>query len=99
MKISIPIDNNIKSLKLINGLKFSSREVEIISFLVAGRSTKKIAQFFSLSPRTIENNIHNMMSRLGANSRQGIIDFIERSDKFFLIKAHYEKLVIHDNFI
>src|SRR5260221_993824 len=99
MKISLPSDNNIKKLSVINGLKFSSREIEIIAFLIAGRSTKKIAQFFSLSPRTVENYIYNMMGKLGVNSRQGIIDFIEKSDKFSLIKAHHEKLVIHDSFI
>src|SRR5260221_7755486 len=98
MEICLPSDKSINNLGIVNGLKFSPREIDIIAALIAGRSTKKIAHFLSLSPRTIENYIYNTMSKLGVNSRQGIIDFIEKSDKFSHIKNHYENLLLHNSF-
>lgn len=82
---------NLRSIRNIN---FTSRELDIIAFILAGRTAKKTAAFFSISPRTVEIHIRNIMSKLGCNSRESIIDFVEKSDKFMLIKKHYSQLLI-----
>lgn len=76
-------------LQAINGIKLTRREIDIIAFFVCGRSAKKIAGFFSISPKTVENHVHNIMVKLGCNSREGIIDFIEKSDKLPFLRKYY----------
>jgi tetratricopeptide (TPR) repeat protein/DNA-binding CsgD family transcriptional regulator/GTPase SAR1 family protein len=73
----------------INGIKFTPREVDILSCLLGGRTAKKIASFLLLSPKTIENYIHNIMVKLECNSRESIVNFLEKSDKVSLLRQHY----------
>ncbi|KAB2834600.1 MAG: helix-turn-helix transcriptional regulator, partial [Caedimonadaceae bacterium] len=57
-------DNEIRysqDLETINGIRFTPREIDAIAFIVSGRSTKKIASFLSISPKTVDNHIHNIM--------------------------------------
>ncbi|MBY0500940.1 MAG: tetratricopeptide repeat protein [Alphaproteobacteria bacterium] len=79
----------LKHLQTINGVKLTRREVDIISFFVCGRSAKKFASFFNISPKTVESHTHNIMLKLGCNSRESIIDFIEKSDKFPNLRKYY----------
>jgi len=82
-----------KHLESINGIKFTPREIDIISCLLSGRTPKVIASFLSISPRTIETHIRNIMLKVECNSREGIINFIEKTDKGTLIKKHYLNLL------
>jgi tetratricopeptide (TPR) repeat protein/DNA-binding CsgD family transcriptional regulator len=77
----------------INGIKFTPREIDILACILSGRTAKKIASFLSLSPKTVENYIHNISIKLECNSRESIIDFLEASDKVHLLKQHYSELV------
>ena len=79
-------------LTIINGKKFTRREIDIIACLVCGRAAT-IPLFLSIATRTVETHVHNIMLKIECNSRESIIDFIEHSDKRLLIKAHYESLV------
>jgi len=83
----------VEHLKLINGVKLTRREVDIIAFFICGRSAKKIASFFSISPKTVENHTHNIMLKLGCHSRESIIDFIERSDKLPILREYYTTIL------
>ncbi len=83
----------LEHLKTINNVNFTRREVEIITFFVNGRSAKKIASFFSISPKTVENHTHNIMLKLHCNSREGIIDFVEKSDKLPILRKFYTALL------
>jgi tetratricopeptide (TPR) repeat protein/DNA-binding CsgD family transcriptional regulator len=82
-------DIYLQHLKTINGVIFTLREVDIIAFFISGRGVKKVAYFFSISPKTVENHTHNIMLKLGCNSRERIIDFIEKSDKLPILRAYY----------
>lgn len=86
-------------LKLINGVKLTRREIDIIAFFICGRSAKKIASFFAISPKTVENHTHNIMLKLGCHSRESIIDFIERSDKLPILRQYYTALLAETAFI
>lgn len=80
-------------LKVINNIKLTRREVDVLSFFVSGRSAKKIAHFFSISPKTIEHHTHNIMLKMGCHSKEGIIDFVERSNKLPYLRKFY--VLIH----
>lgn len=80
------------SLSLIQGKKFTPREIDIMACLVSGRAIT-IPSFLSISARTLETHIHNIMLKIGCNSRERIIDFIEGSGKLSTIRSHYQTLV------
>ena len=84
-------------LSKIDGIKFTRREIDIIAFIVSGRSAKKIASFLSLSSKTVENYTHNIMVKLGCNSREVIIDFIERSGVLPIVRIYYSNFL--DNMV
>ncbi len=72
-------DINFASLKVIKNIRFTDREIDVIACLIGGRSYKKIASILSISPKTVEYHVRNIMLRIGYNSRESIIDFIEKS--------------------
>ncbi len=53
-----------------NGL--SSREREVIKLIAEGYRTRQIAQFLSLSPKTIEKHRSNLMRKLGLRSASAV---------------------------
>ncbi|OJX10511.1 MAG: hypothetical protein BGO77_02870 [Caedibacter sp. 37-49] len=83
-----------KDLETINGIKFTWREIDIVAFMVHGKSTKKIASFLSISPRTVENHVRNIMMKIECNSREAIVDFVEKSQEVQLLKKYYSNLRI-----
>lgn len=97
-EMRLPEDIYYRDLEVINGIKFTPREIEVMAFIVSGRATKKIASFLSLSPKTIDNYIHNIMMKLECHSRESIIDFIEKSGKFPAIKQYHASLLIDHSF-
>ncbi|MBW8308740.1 MAG: tetratricopeptide repeat protein [Candidatus Paracaedibacteraceae bacterium] len=83
----------IKQLYTINGIKFSQREIDIMACLLNGRTPKGIASFLSISPRTIETHIRSIMLKSDCHSREGIINFIEKTPQASLLRKHYFNLV------
>ena len=81
-------------LETINGIEFTHREVDIIACILSGKTAKKIALFLSISPKTVENHIRNIMLKLGCRAQENIIDFVERSNKFSPVKRHYSNLLL-----
>lgn len=87
-----------QDLEKINGIKFTFREIDILAFMLHGKSTKKIASCLSISPRTVENHVRNIMGKVECNSREAIIDFIEKSKEVSLLKKYYSTLRIESAF-
>lgn len=71
---------------------FTPREVDIIACLTYGKSTSGIATLLSLSSRTIDNHIRNIMLKIECNSRESILNFVERAGYVPLLRQHYGKL-------
>jgi tetratricopeptide (TPR) repeat protein/DNA-binding CsgD family transcriptional regulator len=82
-----------KSLKTINGINFTHREIDVITYVLSGRSAKSIASLLFISPKTVETHIRNIMIKLEVNSKESIITFIENSDKFSILKKYYTSLL------
>jgi DNA-binding CsgD family transcriptional regulator len=97
-EIFLPHYFYLEHLQTIDGIRFTPKEIDIISFIISGRSTKKIASFFFISPRTVDNYIRNIMLKLDYNSRERIIDFIEKSNKINLMRKHYSYILIRAAF-
>lgn len=97
-KISFPEDIYSAHLETVNNIKFTRREVDIIAYLFSGRSAKTISSFLSIAPKTLESHMRNVMAKLDCNSRDGIIDFIEKSDKFSFVKKYYLSLIVQSFF-
>lgn len=93
-EIKLPQDIYNQDLAALNEIKFTRREIDVIAFIVNGRSTKKIASSLTLAPKTIDNHIHNVMLKLDCHSRENIIDFIEKSEMFPIIRRYYLSLLI-----
>lgn len=82
-----------KKLEKISNICFTNREIDIIACIVNGRSAKKIANFLSIAPKTVDNHARNIMLKIRCNSRESIIDFVERSDRSNLLRKHYLDLL------
>lgn len=79
-------------IEAINGIKFTPREIDIIACVLGRKTAKKMAVSLHISPKTVENHIRNIMQKLECNSREGIIDFTERSKEAPLLKQRYTQL-------
>ena len=85
-------------LKEVKNIEFTSREIDILSCILGGRSSKKIAPLLSISPKTVEAHTRNIMLKTGCRSQSDLIGFIETSDKFLVIRTHYLSLLIQEAF-
>ena len=86
------------NLSLINNIKFTSREIDVIAAILNNRGEKKIAAILSISHRTVSAHVHNIMLKTAQNSKDGIIDFIERAGKNAEFNLHYQELLAHIQF-
>ena len=87
-----------EELQSIKDKNFTIREIDIIACLIHNRGEKKIAALLSISPRTVSAHVRNIMQKLTCNSREAIIDFIEKSGKLNFLKNHYNILLINATF-
>lgn len=78
----------------INNIHFTKREIDVIACVLSARKTSKIAYFLSINTRTVETHLRNIMSKLECNSREGILDFVEASDKIHFLRRYYSLLQI-----
>jgi len=96
--IHLPVAIYSNYLKTIDNVRFSPREIDVIACLLKGRATKKIAHILSISPKTVATHVRNIMLKLETNSREGIINFIEKSGKNNIFQIYYNNLIIFINF-
>ncbi|MBS0186114.1 MAG: hypothetical protein JSS34_07235 [Proteobacteria bacterium] len=87
-----------EQLKIINEIKFTRREIDIVSCVMSGKSVKKIASFLSISTRTVEAHTYNILTKLNFTSREDIIYFIEKSGKFIFVQQYYLNLLAQEAF-
>lgn len=102
MNLEISYDKTLmlykEYLNSIKGVNFTYREIDVIACIMNNRGEKKIASLLMLSPRTVGTHIHNIMLKLNCNSREYIIDFIEKSGKLLILKEYYPHLLLQLSF-
>ncbi len=81
---------NILSEQMLNGDEHTSglnslsqREIEIISFIKKGHSSKEIADILSLSAKTIEVHRYNLMKKLNLRNAAALVNYINNSELGF----------------
>src|SRR6266496_1958019 len=81
---------NILSEQMLNGDEhtkglnsLSQREIEIISFIKKGHSSKEIADILSLSAKTIEVHRYNLMKKLNLRNTAALVNYINNSELGF----------------
>ena len=94
--ILLPLYN--EQLTTINGIKFTHREIDVITSIIHMRGASKIASLLSISTRTVETHTANIMRKMDANSREGIIDFVEKAGHSLWIDQHYHNLLVQTEF-
>lgn len=62
---------------LFDALSLSLREKEILVLLLKGRSGRFISESLNISHNTVKFHIRNIYNKLGVNSRQELISFLE----------------------
>ena len=87
-----------KYLTTIKGVQFTFREIDIIACILNNRGEKKIALICGISPTTVSTHARNIMTKLGCNSKDQIIDFIEQSGLLKIFKEYYLHLLIKSYF-
>lgn len=75
----------IDELEIINDIKFTIKEIDVVSALINGKSIKSIAALLNLSPKTVETHLRNIKQKLNCSSKETVIDFIENSNKYLLL--------------
>lgn len=85
-------------LNTISTIKFTRREIDIMACVLHNRGEKKIAVLLAISPRTVATHIRNIMLKLGCNSKECIIDFVEKSGKVLYVRQYYLHILIHRSF-
>jgi len=98
INIDYPFEIYSHSLKKINNIEFSPREIDVIACLLTGRSIKGIAHFLGISPNTVQAHVRNIMQKMECNSRENIINFIESSNKSLILKQYYLSLLVNASF-
>ena len=86
------------ALDKINEIEFTHREIDILACIISGRTAKKTALLLSISPKTVENHIRNLMLKTNCGTQGCLIDFVEKSEHFSLLKKHYSYLLIESFF-
>lgn len=88
-KILLPFDIYNKHLKIINGVSFTYREVDVISALL-NMEGNRLPSFLSIQPRGIETHTRNIRQKAGGLADQkSIIEFVKQSENFNIIKNEY----------
>lgn len=85
-------------LYTVSNINLTIREVDIIACLIKNKGDKKIANLLSISYRTVNTHVSNILKKFRCNSRGDIIDLIERSGKLQYIHQYYVNLLIFSLF-
>jgi len=71
------IENALKKGKgkLVNAVRMTKREREIIALIADGLSNKEIAQKLNIATHTVKSHVHNIMEKLALHTRLQIAKF------------------------
>jgi DNA-binding CsgD family transcriptional regulator len=76
-------------LTKIKNIKFTFREIDLIACIISNKGEKKIASLCDISPRTVSSHVYNIMNKIGCNSKDQIVEFVEFSGKLLVFREYY----------
>jgi DNA-binding NarL/FixJ family response regulator len=75
--ITGPIDGS--SHNLLDAVRMTRRELQVISFIAEGITNKEIAKKLHISPYTVKSHVHNLLEKLALHSRVQIARYAHTS--------------------
>ena len=88
----------LESLKTINDIKFTPKEIDIMACILGGRGRKATGSLLTISEKTVEAHIRNISQKLECNSQETIREYLEKSNKFAVIRSRYLNLLANASF-
>ncbi len=73
--------NGSKSSELMESVRMTKREREVIELISEGNTNKEIAQILHLSTYTVKSHVHNILEKLALSTRVQIAKFAHDSRK------------------
>lgn len=73
------VDKRIARLARRSGV--SDRELEVLLYVMRGRSATRIADSLGVAPATVNSHVHHIYQKLGVHSRQELIDAVEKEER------------------
>jgi len=67
--------NGLKPSTLIEAVRMTKRERQVIELISEGFTNKEIAEELNLSPYTVKSHVHNILEKLALNSRVQIAKY------------------------
>ena len=61
--------------KIVNAVRMTKRELEIIALIADGQSNKEIARQLNIATHTVKSHVHNIMEKLALHTRLQIAKF------------------------
>lgn len=93
-------DAYYENLRIVDNIIFTPREIDVIACILHGRTAyKEIALLLSITSKVVESHKGNIARKLQPVTGANIRDFIEKSDKYAVIKNHYRYLLNRCAFI
>jgi DNA-binding NarL/FixJ family response regulator len=70
------------SSKLMESVRMTKRERQVIDLISDGMTNKEIAQKLNLSPYTVKSHVHNVLEKLALHTRVQIAKYAHTSESF-----------------
>lgn len=74
--------NNKESSRLIESVRMTKRERQVIELIADGLTNKEIAQKLHLSTYTVKSHVHNILEKLAMHTRVQIARYAHDTDTF-----------------
>ncbi len=97
-EVILPLTSYIAELRIISGVYFTDKEIDTLACLLSGKTVKELAPLLLISPKTVNNHVNNIKQKLKNENSKNLISFIEKSDKFPMLKQHYTNLLVRKSF-
>lgn len=97
-EVLLPLTCHVAELRIISGICFTDKEIDTLACLLSGKTVKQLAPLLSIAPKTVNNHINNIKQKLKNEKCKNLIAFVEKSDKFSILKQHYANLLIRKSF-
>lgn len=86
-------------INLIKGIKFTNRELDVISCVICGRTYKSMALLLSLSQNTINTHIKKILIKIDGSCQDHIIRFVENSAYYQFLQKRYLDILTENDLV
>lgn len=87
-----------QKLSNIMGIKFTYREMDVLTCLASKLDEEKTSSILSISSKTIRVYLRNIRIKIGSSSNESILQFIKSSKQYSLILEYYKYINIESIF-